>query len=47
MTAEKDGYLMVSSDGGAFNFSARSFAGSLGDHPPASRIVAVAVLPRP
>ena len=40
-----DGYLMVGADGGLFNFSSRPFAGSLGDKPPASPIVAVAVLP--
>ncbi|MGH9038837.1 MAG: hypothetical protein ACRDZ3_01250 [Acidimicrobiia bacterium] len=30
-----DGYLMVGEDGGIFNFSDRTFAGSLGDRPPA------------
>ena len=47
MVAHGDGYLMVSSDGGGFNFSARPFAGSLGDHPPASPIVAVSAIPGP
>jgi hypothetical protein len=40
-----DGYLMVGADGGIFNFSASPFAGSLGDKPPASPVVAVAALP--
>jgi hypothetical protein len=40
-----DGYLMVGSDGGIFNFSSSPFAGSLGDKPPASPVVAVAALP--
>jgi hypothetical protein len=39
-----DGYLMVGEDGGVFNFSTRKFHGSLGDHPPAAPIVAVAAL---
>jgi hypothetical protein len=37
-----NGYLMVGEDGGIFNFSDRAFLGSLGDHPPAHPIVAVA-----
>jgi len=37
-----DGYLMVAGDGGIFNFSSSPFAGSLGGHPPARPIVAVA-----
>jgi hypothetical protein len=40
-----DGYLMVGADGGIFNFSSLPFAGSLGDKPPASPVVAVAALP--
>jgi hypothetical protein len=40
-----DGYLMVGADGGIFNFSTSPFAGSLGDKPPASPVVAVAALP--
>jgi hypothetical protein len=40
-----DGYLMVGADGGIFNFSTSPFAGSLGDKPPASAVVAVAALP--
>jgi hypothetical protein len=40
-----DGYLMVGADGGIFNFSSSPFAGSLGDKPPASPVVAVAALP--
>ena len=39
-----DGYLMVAADGGIFNFSTAPFAGSLGDTPPASPVVAVAAL---
>jgi len=39
-----DGYLMVGADGGIFNFSDSPFAGSLGDKPPASPVVAVAAL---
>jgi hypothetical protein len=38
------GYLMVGEDGGIFNFSDRAFAGSLGGHPPATPVVAVAAL---
>jgi uncharacterized protein YkwD len=37
-----DGYLLVAADGGIFNFSSRPFAGSLGAHPPADPVVAVA-----
>ena len=40
-----NGYLMVATDGGIFNFSDRPLAGSLGDHPPARPIVAVAARP--
>jgi hypothetical protein len=36
---------MVGEDGGVFNFSGRPFAGSLGGHPPASPVVAIAALP--
>jgi hypothetical protein len=36
---------MVATDGGIFNFSDRPLAGSLGDHPPARPIVAVAARP--
>jgi Trypsin len=36
------GYLLVGADGGIFNFSDRPFLGSLGDHPPAAPVVAVA-----
>jgi sugar lactone lactonase YvrE len=39
-----EGYLMVGEDGGIFNFSDRPFEGSLGAHPPARPIVAVAAL---
>jgi hypothetical protein len=37
-----NGYLMVASDGGIFDFSNQPFAGSLAAHPPASPIVSVA-----
>jgi hypothetical protein len=37
-----NGYLMVGEDGGIFDFADRPFLGSLGDHPPARPIVAVA-----
>src|SRR5581483_10287615 len=40
-----DSYLMVGADGGIFNFSSSPFAGSLGDKPPASPVVAIASLP--
>jgi hypothetical protein len=39
-----DGYLMVAEDGGIFNFSSSPFLGSLGDHPPATPVTAVAAL---
>jgi hypothetical protein len=39
-----DGYLMVGQDGGIFDFSSSPFVGSLGGHPPAQPIVAVAAL---
>ena len=44
MVAFGHGYLMVATDGGIFNFSDRPFLGSLGDHPPAHPVVAVAAL---
>jgi sugar lactone lactonase YvrE len=37
-----NGYLMAGEDGGIFNFSSRSFSGSLGGNPPPAPIVAVA-----
>jgi hypothetical protein len=37
-----NGYLMVGADGGVFNFSSRTFVGSLAAHPPASPIVSIA-----
>ena len=46
MIAYGDGYLMVGSDVGIFNFSTRPFRGSLGDNPPADPIIAVAPLAR-
>jgi hypothetical protein len=42
MVAFGNGYLMVASDGGIFNFSNKPFFGSLGGNPPAIQIVAVA-----
>jgi hypothetical protein len=39
------GYWLVASDGGVFDFSNRTFAGSLADAPPTSPIVAVAATP--
>ena len=44
MVSYGDGYLMVASDGGIFNFSALDFRGSLGDNPPTDPIIAVAPL---
>jgi hypothetical protein len=44
MVAFGDGYLMVATDGGIFNFSDRPFYGSLGADPPARPIVSVAGL---
>jgi len=44
MVAYGDGYLLVASDGGIFNFSSKPFAGSLGANPPAQPIVAVSPL---
>jgi hypothetical protein len=45
MVGDSDGYLMVAEDGGIFTFGAVAFHGSMGDHPPASPVVAVAVIP--
>ncbi len=42
LVAFGNGYLMVASDGGVFDFSDRAFVGSLGNHPPAAPIVAIA-----
>lgn len=36
-----NGYLMVGSDGGVFNFSDKPFLGSLAGHPPAYPIVTI------
>jgi hypothetical protein len=41
MAASGPGYVMVSADGGIFDFSSRPFTGSLGDDPPARPIVSV------
>jgi hypothetical protein len=45
MVAYGNGYLMVASDGGIFDFSDFPFAGSLGANPPAAPIVSAAVFP--
>jgi hypothetical protein len=42
MVPNGNGYLMVASDGGIFNFSDQPFHGSLGGNPPARPIAAVA-----
>ncbi len=42
MVAFGDGYLMVGADGGVFNFSDQTFAGSLGAAPPSNPVVSVA-----
>jgi hypothetical protein len=44
MVGAADGYLMVAEDGGIFTFGSAAFRGSLGDHPPARPVVAVASL---
>jgi hypothetical protein len=41
MVRYADGYLMVASDGGIFDFSREAFLGSLADHPPTAPIVGV------
>jgi uncharacterized delta-60 repeat protein len=45
MVGAAAGYLMVGEDGGIFTFGSAPFHGSLGDHPPARPVVAVATLP--
>jgi len=40
-TPKGHGYLLVASDGGVFTFGDARFHGSLGDRPPAARVVAV------
>jgi ribosomal protein L24E len=42
MVSFGNGYLMVASDGGIFNFSNKAFYGSLGANPPSIPIVSVA-----
>jgi hypothetical protein len=44
MVPGSGGYLMVAQDGGIFAFGNVPFHGSLGSHPPASPVVAVALL---
>jgi hypothetical protein len=39
-----DGYLMVATDGGVFDFSSKPFSGSLGGNPPARPVTAVAAV---
>jgi hypothetical protein len=39
-----NGYLMVASDGGVFDFSDKPFTGSLGNNPPTRPITSVATL---
>ena len=39
-----NGYLMVASDGGVFDFSNEAFVGSLATSPPRAPIVGIAVL---
>ena len=39
-----NGYLMVGADGGIFNFSDKTFSGSLGGDPPSRPIVFAATL---
>ena len=46
MVTGNDGYLMVAQDGGIFAFGNVAFHGSLGAKPPASPVVAVALLRR-
>ena len=38
-----NGYRMVASDGGVFDFSDTAFVGSLGDNPPQTRIIGIAI----
>ncbi|MDQ3944634.1 MAG: lamin tail domain-containing protein, partial [Actinomycetota bacterium] len=45
MVGGSGGYLMVAEDGGIFTFGTVAFHGSLGANPPASPVVAVAVIP--
>ena len=42
LVAYGNGYLMVASDGGSFDFSNKAFLGSLANTPPTAPIVAVA-----
>ena len=44
MVAYGDGYLMVASDGGIFDFSSQAFLGSLGGRSLTAPIVGVASL---
>jgi len=44
MVAYGDGYLMLASDGGIFDFSTTPFLGTLGANPPSIPIVGVAPL---
>jgi len=44
MVSYGNGYLMVASDGGIFDFSDRAFRGSLGGNAPRHPVVAVTAL---
>ena len=46
MVAYGDGYLMVASDGGIFDFSDLPYAGSLGGSPARSAISSVTAVPQ-
>jgi hypothetical protein len=47
MVGDPNGYLMVAEDGGIFSFGDVTFYGSLGDRPPPSPVVAVALATGP
>ena len=47
LVAYGNGYLMVASDGGVFDFSNKAFVGSLGGNPPAAPIVGIAAFTTP
>jgi hypothetical protein len=42
LVAYGNGYLMVASDGGVFNFSNKAFLGSLANNPPPAPIIGIA-----
>jgi hypothetical protein len=43
LVAYGNGYLMVAADGGVFDFSDTAFVGSLGENPPPTRIIGIAI----